>query len=62
LLLVDALKRIVDVSENVGVTLILVDAKDDKAANFYRHFGFASLPDTPLRLALPVTTAKQALT
>jgi GNAT superfamily N-acetyltransferase len=61
LLLVDALKRIVDVSENVGVTLILVDAKDDKAASFYQHFGFVPLPDMPLRLALPIATAKRAL-
>lgn len=62
LLLVDALKRIVDVSENVGVSLTLMDAKDDKAADFYRHFGFVPLPDTPLRLVLPVATAMQAFT
>jgi len=62
LLLIDALKRIVDVSNNVGVTLILVDAKDAEAANFYRHFGFMPLPDTPLRLALPVATAKKIFT
>jgi GNAT superfamily N-acetyltransferase len=60
LLLVDALKRIVDVSENVGVTLILVDAKDDKAARFYQHFSFVPLPDTPHRLALTLATARQA--
>lgn len=60
LLLIDALKRVVDVASNVGVALILVDAKDDVAASFYRHFGFVPLPDTPLRLALPVATAMQA--
>ena len=60
LLLVDALKRIVGVSENVGVTLILVDAKNDPAANFYRHFGFVPLPDTPHRLVLPVASVKGA--
>ena len=59
-LLVDALKRIVEVSNNVGVTLVLVDAKDDQAASFYRHFGFVPLPDTPYRLALPIATAQQA--
>lgn len=59
MLLIDALRRIVEVSNNVGVTLIMVDAKDDQAARFYRHFGFVSLPDTPLRLVLPVATAKQ---
>ncbi len=60
LLLMDALRRIVEVSHNVGVTLIMVDAKDETAANFYRHFGFAPLPDTALRLALTVATATQA--
>lgn len=60
LLLVDALRRIVEVSNNVGVTLILVDAKDEAAASFYRHFGFVPLLDTPHRLALSVATAQRA--
>lgn len=59
LLLVDALRRIVEVSNNVGVTLILVDAKDQAAASFYQHFGFVRLPDTPHRLALSVATAQR---
>lgn len=61
LLLVDALKRIVRVADDVGVTLVLVDAKDDSAASFYQHFGFVPLPDNPLRLALAVDTAKRAM-
>lgn len=59
LLLIDAMRRIVEVSNNVGVTLILVEAKDEQAASFYQHYGFVPLPDTPLRLVLPVATAKQ---
>lgn len=59
MLVIDALRRIVDVSNNVGVSLIMVDAKDDQAASFYQHYGFVPLPDTPLRLVLPVATAKQ---
>ena len=61
LLLVDALKRIIRVANDVGVTLVLVDAKDDPAASFYQHFGFVPLPDNPLRLALAVDTAKRAI-
>jgi predicted GNAT family N-acyltransferase len=61
LLLVDALRRIVEVSNNVGVTLIMVDAKDDQASSFYQHFGFVPLPANPLRLVLPVATARQVL-
>ena len=61
LLLIDALKRIIRVANDVSVTLVLVDAKDDPAASFYQHFGFVPLPDNPLRLALPVETAKRAI-
>lgn len=57
MLLVDALRRIVRVAAQVGIALILVDAKHEKAAAFYRHFGFQPLPDTPLRLAMSVATA-----
>ena len=32
--------------------LLLVDAKDEKAAAFYRKFGFQSTPDNPLLLFL----------
>ena len=60
-LLVDALQRVVMTSEQVGVALILVDAKDDSAARFYEHFGFRRLPEDQRRLALPVATAKAAL-
>lgn len=59
LLVIDALRRIVEVSNNVGVSLIMVDAKDDQAASFYQRHGFVPLPDTPLRLVLPMATAKQ---
>ncbi len=62
LLVIDALRRIVEVSNNVGVSLIMVDAKDDQAASFYRHYGFVPLLDAPLRLVLPVGTARQILT
>lgn len=59
MLVIDAFRRIVEVSNNVGVTLIMVDAKDDQAASFYQHYGFVPLPDAPLRLVLPVATARQ---
>jgi GNAT superfamily N-acetyltransferase len=56
-LLVDALQRTVRVASEVGISVILVDAKDQKAVEFYQHFGFLSLPDTPHRLVLPLKTA-----
>jgi GNAT superfamily N-acetyltransferase len=39
-LLADALERITLAAEQVGVRAILVDAIDDDAAAFYRHYGF----------------------
>lgn len=57
MLLVDALQRIVGVATQVGIAAILVDAKDRKAAEFYRHHGFEKLPDAPNKLVLLVRTA-----
>ncbi len=57
ILLIDALQRAVRVAAEVGISAILVDAKNQKAVSFYRHFGFQTLPDSPQRLALPIATA-----
>lgn len=57
ILLVDALKRTVRVSSEVGISAILVDAKDQKAAEFYQHYGFLALPDLANHLVLPIKTA-----
>lgn len=56
-LLVDALRRTVRVASEVGISAILVEAKNPKAVLFYQHFGFLTLPDSPQRLVLPVKTA-----
>lgn len=52
-LLVNALRRAAK-SEIPGVVLV-VDAKDELAAAFYRHHGFIALPDSPMTLLLPLT-------
>jgi len=39
-MLLDALGRILQVADIVGVRSLAVHAKDDSAAAFYRHFGF----------------------
>ncbi len=57
ILLIDALRRTVRVSSEVGISVILVDAKNKKATAFYEHFGFQVLPDSPQRLVLPIKTA-----
>lgn len=54
LLLVDAIERARRVLEHVGVHALFVDAKDDRAAAFYRKYSFRPLPGEPLRLLLPL--------
>jgi GNAT superfamily N-acetyltransferase len=43
-LLLDALGRTLQVADVIGVRAVAVHAKDDRAAAFYRHFGFAPSP------------------
>lgn len=59
-MMVDAMQRIVAVSENLGIIGFFVDAKDDKAQAFYMQFGFIELPDNPMELFLPIATLRQA--
>jgi hypothetical protein len=40
---------------------VCVEAKDEKAAGFYRDFGFESLPSRPLRPSMPATCALAAI-
>jgi GNAT superfamily N-acetyltransferase len=54
-LLADAIKRASD--SGIAAYALLVDAKDEEAAAFYRHHGFIPLPDSPLALFLPLATA-----
>lgn len=59
ILLVDALKRIIDASETSAVFAIVVDAIDELAVVFYEKYGFIKFPKTPNRLFLPIETARQ---
>lgn len=54
LLLVDALRRSLQISEQVGIRAVEVDALDDNARNFYLKFGFRPLLDDPRHLFLPM--------
>jgi GNAT superfamily N-acetyltransferase len=58
LLLMDAIKRAQLVLEHVGVNALFVDAKDTRAAAFYRKYGFRPLPGTPLTLVLALASVR----
>ncbi len=58
-LLIDALKRVTLAAETIGVHAVLVDAIDERAACFYRVYGFIPLADAPLMFFLPLDTIRQ---
>lgn len=47
-----AIQRCMHVSDEVGGTALLIDAKDEAAANWYRLFGAIPLEDQPLPLVI----------
>jgi ribosomal protein S18 acetylase RimI-like enzyme len=61
LLLADAIRRILGVHQSIAVFAIVVDAKDQHAALFYRRFGFTPFPSRPDRLYLLASSAIAAL-
>jgi predicted GNAT family N-acyltransferase len=58
LLLVDALKRSLAVSQQIAYAAVIVDAKDDAARAFYSGVGFMPFPDTARRLFLAMRTVE----
>lgn len=61
LLLADAVRRILTASKTLAVFAIVVDAKDERAAKFYKAYGFQAFPLEPRRLFLLTSTAEAAL-
>lgn len=59
LLLMDALKRSLDSSSQLASTAVVVDAKDEAAAAFYKKYGFIDLPKIERRLFLPMGTIEK---
>jgi len=55
-LLIDALKRSLEVSRVVGSAAVIVDAKDSSGVRFYERYGFKLLPDQNLRLFIAMKT------
>jgi Acetyltransferase (GNAT) family. len=61
-LLFDALRRIVAVSETIGIAAVLVHAKDEPARRFYlRCAEFIEYPQDSRMLFLPIETVAAAL-
>src|SRR5438309_5522586 len=60
LLMLDALRRCLELSAQLGIHAVEVDALDSEAKAFYENFGFAPLEDQHLHLFLPLATIEQA--
>jgi GNAT superfamily N-acetyltransferase len=58
-LLVDALRRIAQVSEHISIRAVEVEAIDEKARQFYLKYGFVSLLDGQRHLFLPMHVIRQ---
>ncbi|NDK97904.1 MULTISPECIES: GNAT family N-acetyltransferase [Photorhabdus] len=54
MLLVDAIKRTLAVSDEIAIYAIVVDAIDEQAQCFYEQFGFSLLSSGSRRLFLPL--------
>ena len=55
-LLMDALRRCFVNSREIASFAVVVDASNETAKTFYLRYDFVALPETPLRLILPVQT------
>ena len=54
MLLADAIKRTLSVSDQIAIYTMVVDAINDTAKGFYEKFGFTRLSDDSPRLFLPL--------
>jgi len=61
LLLLDALARALRHSHAVADSVVLVDAKNSEAREFYTKFGFTNVADSPRRMFLPMSTVRALL-
>lgn len=67
-LLVDALTRIAQAADAIGIAVVILDVLDDgdpvqvaRRKALYESYGFQPLPSRPLRLFLPLATVRQIL-
>ena len=61
----DALNRIALASEQIGTCVVMLDIFDEGDAgavarrkSYYEEFGFTALPSQPLRMFMPIATAR----
>lgn len=60
-LLVHSLVKSFDITNHIGSIGVLVDAKDERARNFYLRYGFNSVLSSDLKLFIPNSVIKNLL-
>jgi GNAT superfamily N-acetyltransferase len=60
-LLLDALQRALRASEELAIRAVTVDALNDRAASFYRSFGFEPSDLTPNTLMIPLPALRRTI-
>jgi predicted N-acetyltransferase YhbS len=60
-LLRDALRRTLAAAGQIGIRAVLVDAIDDRAAAFYRRYGFEPASEDGLTLMVPIAAVRSQL-
>lgn len=65
ILLIDCLKRIARMSDELGIHVVVLDVLEDenteRRINFYEKHNFQSFPSMPLRMFLPIKTINKLL-
>jgi predicted GNAT family N-acyltransferase len=61
LLLAEALRKAYENASVVGASMVVVDAIDERAVQFYQAHGFIKLPES-MRLILPMRTIHEMIT
>jgi GNAT superfamily N-acetyltransferase len=60
LMMTEAMQRVINVSQHVGIIGFLVDAKNEDARCYYQQYGFIEFHNQSLKLFLPIKTLEKA--
>ncbi|MFG1520325.1 hypothetical protein [Halobacteriovorax sp. ZH1_bin.1] len=60
-ILVHALTKIEQISVDAAIKIIVVDALDQEAKNYYLQFGFIEFDDEPMKLFMSIETVRKVL-
>lgn len=61
MILQHALNKCLNISNNIGGRVVIVDAKDEKAVSFYSKYGFKPLVEQPMTMVIKASTIEKSL-